>query len=127
MTYEQTSGKLLDDNGKLIGIGWAGHLQGRNNPAMENVEGVGPLPRGKYVVGNPIDHTHLGPLSFPLQPDPSNKMFGRSGFFIHGASQIHPALSSDGCIIQGLIAREYLRIKIGESPMDSPLRILQVV
>jgi hypothetical protein len=127
MIYEQATGKLTEDEGKLIGIGWAGHLQGRNNPAMQNVKGVGPLPKGKYFVQDPEDGTHLGPMAFPLVPDKDNEMFGRSGFFIHGANADHPTLSSDGCIIQGRIAREYVRIKIGESPMDSPLRVVTVI
>ena len=127
MKYEQATGRLLEDDGKVIGIGWAGHLQGRNNPAMQDVKGVGPLPKGKYMVGDPEDGTHLGPLAFPLTPDPANEMFGRNAFFIHGASAEHPALSSDGCIIQGRIAREYVKIKIGAAPKDSPLRQLEVV
>jgi hypothetical protein len=127
MKYEQATGRLLEDDGKVIGLGWAGHLQGRNNPEMQIVKGVGPLPKGKYIVENPENGTHLGPLAFPLTPDPTNKMFGRDAFFIHGASAEHPALSSDGCIIQGRIAREYISIKIGAAPADSPLRKLEVV
>ena len=127
MKYEQATGRLLEDEGKVIGIGWAGHLQGRNNPAMQDVKGVGPLPKGKYTVGDPEDGTPLGPLAFPLTPDPANEMFGRSAFFIHGASQEHPALSSDGCIIQGRVAREYINIKIGRTAKDAPERQLEVV
>ena len=127
MIYEQATGKLSEDTGKVIGIGWAGHLQGRNNPEMQNVKDVGPLPKGKYIVGDPEDSAKLGPLAFPLTPDPSNEMFGRSSFYIHGASLDHPALSSDGCMIQGRVAREYIRIKIGQALADSPLRVLQVI
>lgn len=127
MIYKQTTGYLNEDDGKLVGIGWAGHLQGKNNPAMENVKNVGPLPRGKYIVGDPIDHTHLGPKAFPLTPDLANQMFGRADFYIHGANIEHPALSSDGCIVMGAIAREYLRIKMGGAREDPTLRLLEVV
>jgi hypothetical protein len=126
MIFEQTTGKLYDDD-KLIGVGWAGHLQGRNNHEMQNVKDVGPLPVGKYIINDPIDSPKLGPKAFSLTPDPSNNMFGRADFFIHGASIEHPALSSDGCVIQGPVTREYIRIKIGGSPLDSPLRLLNVV
>jgi hypothetical protein len=94
---------------------------------MQNVKDVGPLPKGKYIVEDPEDGTHLGPKAFPLTPDPVNEMFGRGSFFIHGANVEHPALSSDGCIIMGPVTREYVRIKIAGSPHDSPLRELQVV
>lgn len=125
MTYEQVTGKFFDGD-KVIGIGWAGHLQGRNNPDMQNVKGVGPLPKGKYIINDPEDGTHLGPIAFPLTPDPANEMFGRSGFFIHGADIQHPALSSDGCIIQGRVAREYIKIKIGSAELTDPVRELTV-
>jgi hypothetical protein len=126
MKYEQITGKLFDGS-KLVGVGWAGHLQGRNDPSMESIKNVGPLPRGLYTIEDPVDNTHLGPMAFPLTPDPKNEMFGRNDFYIHGASVEHPALSSDGCIIQGLVAREFVRIKIGQAPKDSPLRQLEVV
>lgn len=126
MRYEQATGKFYDDTPTLIGTGWAGHLDGRNNPDMQDVKGIGPLPKGTYVIGDPLNDTHLGPLAFPLTPDPANTMFGRSAFFIHGASAVHPALSSDGCIIQPHDTRELISTKIGGSPMDSPLRILVV-
>lgn len=127
MRYEQATGRLLRDDGVVIGLGWSGHLQGRNNPEMQNVKGVGPIPKGKYMVNDPEDGTHLGPLAFPLTPDPSNTMFGRSAFFIHGASLDHPTMSSDGCIIQGRLEREYIKLKIGGTPSDAPIRQLLVV
>ena len=126
MKYEQATGKLTEDDGTLIGVGWAGHLQGRNNTAMQNVKDVGPLPIGTYTVSDPVDGTKLGPKAFPLIPSPTNEMFGRADFYIHGANIEHPALSSDGCIIQGPVAREFVRIKIGGTPMESPLRVLTV-
>jgi hypothetical protein len=126
MTFEQSTGKLWDGD-KLLGVGWAGHLSGKNNPAEESVKDVGPLPKGLYTVGNPLEGTHLGPLAFPLHPDPQNQEYGRGGFFIHGASATHPEMSSDGCIIQTKPVRDYIGTKIAGSPMDSPLRMLQVV
>lgn len=111
--YHLSSGELglVDGNGREwhLGSGWAGndsrpgvnpdHVQGRNNPAMQAVHNIGPLPQGWYTLDEPITHPHLGPLAFPLIPDPANEMFGRGGFFIHGASSADPLNSSEGCII----------------------------
>ena len=35
----------------------------------------------------------------PLIPSPTNEMFGRSEFLIHGDSLEHPGAASEGCII----------------------------
>lgn len=123
--YEQVSGKLYDGNG-LIGVGWAGHEAGKNNPNMQGVQGVGPIPKGIYTIGDPVDSTQLGPLAFPLTPATTNVMFGRSGFFLHGAAFTNPAMSSDGCIIQQHTVREYVETKIGGTPEDAPVRQLTV-
>ena len=125
MKYEIPTGKLFDENG-LIGTGWAGQLAGKNNPAMQNVSKVGPLPMGTYWVGDPITHPRLGALGFPLTPDPANEMFSRADFYIHGANRKTPSISSEGCIIQMLPTREYIQKKIAESPKESPLRQLIV-
>ena len=126
MKYEQATGKLFDESG-LVGTGWAGQLAGKNNPAMQNVSKTGPLPVGNYVVNDPIDSPHLGPEAFPLTPDPANEMFGRSDFFIHGANVKTPSTSSEGCIIQSRIVRDYLWTKIKGTPKDAPERLLEVV
>ena len=125
MNYDQATGRLTDENG-LVGIGWAGQLAGKNNPAMQNVPKTGPLPVGNYVINDPINDPKLGPVAFPLTPDPANEMFGRAGFFIHGADIRIPSLSSEGCIVQQRTVREYIEQKIAGSPLDSPLRQLTV-
>lgn len=78
-------------------VGYAGRELGRNNPLMQRVKGVGPLPRGNYKVAHPIRHPRLGPVAFPLEPSPDTDTFGRSGFFIHGDNARGNA--SHGCII----------------------------
>ena len=84
-----------------IGVGWAGNGPGKNNPDMQDVHDVGPLPRGLYDIGDPENNPHTGPYSLRLTPHPENEMFGRSDFLIHG-----PALDpsrfgqeSKGCAI----------------------------
>jgi len=107
-TYQQRSGELERD-GAAVGAGYSGFEAGRNNPAMQNQENVGPIPQGRYAIGAPqcVDSPGPhGPFVLPLTPDPANEMFGRSGFLIHGDSIVHPGLASRGCIIMGRLIRE---------------------
>ena len=101
-TWKQKPGELLH-NGEHVIFGYAGgncghNPEGKNNPAMQNVPKAGPLPQGKYKFGTPIPQSHLGPFAIPLLPDPSNQMFGRSDFFVHGDTT-PSGNASEGCII----------------------------
>jgi hypothetical protein len=67
-------------------------------------------------------------MAFPLTPDPANAMYGRSGFYIHGA-QINPTVpdtSSDGCIIQQHNVRLLIEAAIQGTAIDDPVRGLEV-
>jgi Protein of unknown function (DUF2778) len=83
----------------VVGQGYSGHGEGLNNLALCNDLGVGPLPTGTYSIGPPADNPHVGLFAMRLTPDPSNEMFGRSGFFIHGDNPQLNHTASDGCII----------------------------
>lgn len=97
-------------NGEFYSTAWSGHnvpggIQGRNNPDAVSVHDVGPLPPGKYKAGQSYDSPKTGPMTIPLTPDPSNQMYGRGGFKIHGwqigtfpNDPNNP--SSDGCVMQ---------------------------
>jgi hypothetical protein len=98
MIYEQKTGKLTDDLGQLLGRGYSGHGEGKNNPEMESVKNIGPIPRGKYYKGVVIDSDKTGPFSIALIPDENNEMYGRSGFMLHGDSKKLPGTASTGCI-----------------------------
>ena len=84
--------------------------QGKNNPELENVEDVGPIPVGKYFIGSPHDTLTHGPFVLPLTPDPANEMFGRSAFLIHGDSVVDPGTASRGCIIMGRAVRKQVAV-----------------
>lgn len=99
MKYNQATGELFDNEGRLIGKGYAGKGIGKNNPSMEDVKMIGPLPKGIYAIGEPYDSPHTGPFTLPLIPNPSNQMFGRSDFKIHGDNIENPGNASNGCII----------------------------
>jgi Protein of unknown function (DUF2778) len=98
-TWQIQSGTLFDKSTAAAGHGYAGHGDGLNNPAMCNVPDVGPLPQGKYTIGQPISDDNVGVFALPLTPDPSNDMFGRSAFFIHGDNPAMNHTASDGCIV----------------------------
>ena len=106
MIYERTLGKISSETGSIFGYGYSGNGEGKNNPSMENIHNVGPLPKGLYFIGEPYDSPHTGPFTLPLTPDPSNNMFGRSGFKIHGDSISDPGNASDGCICAPRKVRE---------------------
>lgn len=117
-TYQQDNG-LLTRDGVHCGTGYSGHGEGRNNPAMEAVRNVGPIPRGKYTIGPFFDdpskpatattpaHSGKGPIVCHLIPDSSNEMRGRAGFMIHGNNATNDA--SHGCIIFARLLRELVR------------------
>ena len=88
-TCHQRTGELTRGAVTLRG-GYSGRGAGYNNPAMQQVQGVGPLPRGSYTVGMPRDSRHVGRYALPLAPTAATQMYGRSAFYIHGDSQAHP-------------------------------------
>ncbi|HAU5567044.1 TPA: DUF2778 domain-containing protein [Serratia fonticola] len=103
--FQQSTGQL-SRNGVLVATGYAGLGAGKNNPGMQSTPDTGPLPRGKYTItGHPFHHPHTGNYSMRLQPAPSNVMYGRAGFLIHGDSVAHPGGASNGCIVMPLNIR----------------------
>ena len=119
-TYEQATGRILDPEGALFATGYAGHGAGKNDPALQGVVDIGPLPAGTYTLGVPRDSAQLGPYAIPLIADPSNAMFGRSGFYLHGVSASHPGAASCGCIV---LSPEGLRAAIYDSG-DHVVRVI---
>lgn len=110
--YVQKTGSLYRPNRKLLAAGYSGHGLGLNNPAWQDHIGVGPLPVGRYTIGQahePIDH--LGPLAFPLVPFKTNDMLNRSGFFLHGDNHLRNHTASNGCIVED----EPYREEVGDS------------
>lgn len=99
-TYSQGTGLLSNPEGIVVGRGYAGRGEGKNNPSMEGVKDRGPLPRGFFTIGTSYTHPRLGPITMNLEPDPRNEMFDREDFRIHGDSTEDPGEASDGCIVQ---------------------------
>jgi hypothetical protein len=105
--YEQLTGRLRNAQGDVIGVGYSGRSpDGKNQPSTQNVPDVGPIPCGDYTMQPPVDTVTHGPYVLALTPDPTNEMFGRSGFLMHGDSVVNPGTASLGCIIQSRDVRE---------------------
>jgi len=105
LTYVQKTGALLDAAGHVLGVGYAGLGPGKNNPDMQAVADVGPLPCGDYIMQKPVDTATHGPYVIWLEPLPGTEMFGRSEFGLHGDSIAHPGQASLGCIVQAFDVR----------------------
>ena len=105
-TFHQDTGREFDENGILQARGYAGRNAGKNNPAMEGVKGIGPLPRGRYRGVELFEvHPTVGKYAIRLEPDAETRAriiaYGRNpdSFFNHGDSSEHPGLASHGCIV----------------------------
>jgi len=102
--WDQSAGTLSRD-GVLVSRGYAGKGRGHNNPALQGVRGVGPLPRGRYRIGAPRTSQRTGPYAMDLYPvdatpaDTVHDATGRASFQIHGDSVRNPGTASSGCII----------------------------
>jgi hypothetical protein len=78
-TYAQKTGALLQ-NGQLVATGYSGFEEGKNNPAMQAVTNVGPIPQGDWTIeGPPINTAEHGPFVLILTPSADTNTFGRSG------------------------------------------------
>jgi hypothetical protein len=108
--YKQSTGELFSPTGTKVAIGYAGgncgkNPEGKNNPEMQDVRCIGPLPRGGYHFGTPMLNSHMGPFAIPLIPDANNEMLGRAGFFMHGDTT-PSGNASEGCIIMPKTVRQ---------------------
>lgn len=105
--YQQSTGHLTK-NDVLIAVGYSGAKpDGENNPEMQNVVGIGPIPQGQYIIGPAYnDIGGLGPCVMHLDPLADTNTFGRSLFRMHGDNSTNNA--SHGCIIMGKNTRNQI-------------------
>ena len=109
LTFQISTGTITDDEGTVLttqafagndsrpGVN-PGHLQGRNNPRLQAVHCIGPLPTGVYRCGSWGVYPKVGKMACPLTQI-AGETYGRDGFFIHGPGEGDPANSSEGCIV----------------------------
>lgn len=117
--FMQSTGEFSDLHEICLEQGYAGNGAGLNNPDMQDVAEVGPLPQGLYTIGPAYTHAQLGPFTMNLEPDPTNRMFGRSLFRIHGRRFVGDMGASKGCIVLDHAAR----VTVSTSP-DRLLRVI---
>jgi len=89
-----------------------------NKPEYCNLQDKGPLPTGIYYITG-VKHKSDGAktdYTIVLTPDPSNKMYGRHSFQIHGGFGRSNQTASEGCII---LEDSTLRTKIANAYYNS--------
>ena len=96
--YRQSTGELTY-NGQHVATGFSGADEGKNNPDMQGVENVGPIPQGRYSIGPQHYSPKVGPGAMNLTPLPGTATYGRTLFRIHGDSRDAPGTGSEGCIV----------------------------
>ncbi len=110
-TYSQGTGHLVcyDDytNNEVVNeYGYSGRGEGKNNPLMEHVKDVGPIPRGLWSIGPAYDSDKCGAVTIPLDASFGTETYGRSDFRIHGDDGFGTA--SEGCIVMSLDVRNII-------------------
>jgi hypothetical protein len=102
--WDQSAGELSRD-GKFISSGYAGKNKGVNNPALQGVAGIGPLPAGRWSMVEMRNSDHTGPMTIVLHAqdatpnDDRHDATGRGAFRIHGDNVKGDRSASKGCII----------------------------
>lgn len=109
-TWDQSAG-ALSRNGVPQTTGYSGKGRGKNNPALQGVVGVGPLPRGRWRMVNVYNSSRVGPYAITLyaedgKDNDTHEPTGRGAFRIHGDSVRSPGDASNGCIILPRVWRE---------------------
>ncbi|WP_160172464.1 tlde1 domain-containing protein [Caballeronia sordidicola] len=123
--YEQKSGHLFWSGTPVvtpIATGYSGAGTPKNNPDMQCVSELGPIPQGYYDIGDPVTiaaGAHEIPYAVPLTPAKGTDTCKRTGFYFHGESRTSPQWASAGCIIVGLDIRKKI--------VQSGDRVLHVV
>lgn len=108
--WDQSAGELWWD-GVHVSRGYSGKARGKNNPALQGLQGVGPIPRGKWKIVEVYDSKRVGPYALKLFAvdgtlDDTHAGTGRGAFRIHGDSVRAPGDASNGCIILPRFIRE---------------------
>lgn len=106
--YNVREHRFYHDGTPAFFANYAGASGYKDDPAQECVKDNGPLPRGRYTIGEPHNYPHTGKYSLSLIPDSANSMCGRDAFKIHGMSSKRPLDSSNGCIIAPLSIRKQI-------------------
>lgn len=119
-TYNVVSGQLRGSDGLLLAVGYSGFAHARNNPEHEAARGIGPIPRGDYMIGPPRYSKTVGPVAMYLWPVGHNA-HGRSALMIHGDNKTGTA--SKGCVILNRATRERIAEVVANNDDATVLRV----
>ena len=134
-TVEQLTGKQIDPDGVVQGIGYSGGDCGLapecvNNPACEGEVDRGPIVAGNYLADYLVaKHPKLGADAIHLTPDAETRAriiaYGRDpdSFFWHGDDIARPGqrAASDGCIV----GVRYVRFGLFWKGSDHNLQVIK--
>ncbi|MDR2093442.1 MAG: DUF2778 domain-containing protein [Azoarcus sp.] len=98
-TYEQSTGQLRRPDGVLFHVGYSGLDWAKNQPVLQHIEDMGPIPRGRWVMVR-WETGHRASPSGVIRLEPQSatqQVFDRGGFLIHGDDS--EGRASQGCII----------------------------
>ena len=123
--YSQSTGELTFVNNDteartLVAEGYSGHGEGLNNPDMQDVPYVGPIPQGTYDIGPAYRHARLGPVTMNLDPLPETDTFDRDAFRIHSDNSRGDQSASEGCIVLPRNVRDQI-----SNSGDNELRVIE--
>ena len=96
--YQQANGLFWAPSGKLLGKGYSGAPEGKNDYEKEHIKNVGPIPIGLWTIDGHYESGTLGPNVIVLNPH-RHEAHGRTAFRIHGDSKKNPGDASQGCIV----------------------------
>lgn len=108
--WDQSKGELTR-NGSFVSIGYSGKGRGKNNPSLQGVAGIGPIPCGMWQITDMYNSPNVGPYAIRLEAmdgtlNDKHDATGRGAFRIHGDSIKAPGTASRGCIILPRAIRE---------------------
>jgi len=74
-TYPQKTGELQQD-GQHVAMGYSGAGEGKNNPDLQSVRNLGPIPQGDWtILGPPVNTPAHGPYVLGLTPKEETETF----------------------------------------------------
>jgi hypothetical protein len=105
--YHQRTGELWR-NGKKVAVGYSGIGPGLNNPDMDGVIRVGPIPQGRWRMEGVYNSAQVGPYAIILFPGDGTNAKGRGAFRVHGDNSKGNKTASNGCMIFPRAVREQM-------------------
>jgi hypothetical protein len=122
--YRQSDGLIWAPDCKLLGYGYSGAPDAKNDGAQEHKPFIGPIPLGVWSIDGWYDSDTLGPNVIILHPY-RHDAHGRTFFRIHGDSRSRPGDASKGCIVLAPGIRERIINECQESAENQWIRVVQ--